>query len=110
LNFTRGFPAVLIEAADVEFTLMIEEEIQRRIKEQDMHDQHEKKKAPKLQKKKDDTDYISQDMDTDEQNDGQDSGINEEQNGHEHSNGTLNGHHENGQTESENGSAILHEA
>ncbi|CRL06398.1 CLUMA_CG019287, isoform A [Clunio marinus] len=43
----------LIESAESEFYQLIEEENQRRVKEQEAHDQHEKhRKSPKVDKKK----------------------------------------------------------
>jgi hypothetical protein len=91
----------LIETAENEFNLVVEEEIQRRIKEQETQDEQDKKrKSPKL-KKRDDTDATAPDSDTDNQKQSQEADL---------ENGTENGHHhENGQAQEVNGTA-KHEA
>lgn len=97
----------MIDAAENEFNLYIEEEIQRRIKEQEAYDQQDKmRKSPKLRKQRDET---GEESDMEDLN-GKDPEANGAENGHKDSNGTSNGHHhENGQAENGNG-AIKHEA
>lgn len=75
----------------------MEEEIQRRIKEQEALDQQDKmRKSPKL-KKRHDTDATGPESDTENQKESQENG---------HENGTENGHHqENGQAQDANGTA-----
>ena len=87
------FLSALIDAAENEFNQMIEEEIQRRIKEQEPHDHHDKpKKSAKIHKKADDAEETSQDSEIiDEATNG---ALNGNSNGHHHENG--NGHTENG--------------
>lgn len=86
--------SVLIGTAEGEFNQMIEEELQRRIKELEAHDNP--KKSPRVRKKKEE--------DADDASDGEEpheEAVNGTQNG-EHTNGTTNGHHhENGDNESE---------
>lgn len=110
--FNRGFLVALVEVAENEFTLVIEEEIQRRIKEQDTQDRQDNMhKTSKPYKRQDETDEISQGSDTEEQYNDEDFETNGKQNGHENLNGTSNGHHhENGQIENGNGTAIEHKA
>lgn len=76
---------------------MIEEEIQRRIKEQEQHEQHEKhKKSPKVHKKKDEA------IDEAQLNTDSTPAANGAANGTHVNNGTTNGnHHENGDDENE---------
>ena len=72
---------------------MIEEEIQRRIKEQEAQDQQDKMRiSPKL-KKRDDTDATGVESETDDQQNSQDAAVeNGASNGHHHENGSaLNG-------------------
>lgn len=92
----------LIDAAENEFTQMIEEEIQRRIKEQEAQDHHDKmKKSPKIHKKQDENE-TSQDSDIVDQQEEAPT-TNGTRNGHHESNGTANGHnHENGNGHAEN--------
>jgi hypothetical protein len=81
----------LIEAAENEFNLVVEEEIQRRIKEQETQDEQDKKrKSPKL-KKRDDTDTTLPESDADDQKQSQEADL---------ENGTDNGDVlENGQSQ-----------
>lgn len=101
LNNLFTVRTALIEAAENEFNLVVEEEIQRRIKEQEEQDQQDKmRKSPKL-KKRDDTDATGPESDADEQRLSQDAQL---------ENGTENGHHqENGHAQDVNGTA-KHEA
>lgn len=94
----------LIEAAENEFNQMIEEELQRRIKDQEAHEQHEKpKKSPKVHKKKIEVDGAVNDSDVDE-SPHEVSAVNGTQNGeHQQTNGASNGHHhENGHNGTDN--------
>lgn len=93
LNNLLTVHAVLIQSTENEFNLMIEEEIQRRIKEQEAQDQQDKmRKSPRL--KKHDTDATGPQSETDDQ---QDTAV---------QNGTSNGHHhENEPAQNVNGTA-----
>lgn len=73
--------SALVEVAENEFNLMVEEEIQRRIKEQETHDQQDKMRT-KL-KKHDDADATGPESETDDQQRSQEVA---------HENGTSNGH------------------
>lgn len=97
LNNLFTLHAVLIQSTENEFNLMIEEEIQRRIKEQEAQDQQDKmRKSPRL-KKRDDTDATGPESEIDDQQNSQDAAI---------ENGTSNGHHhENGSAQNVNGIA-----
>lgn len=96
---------VLIESAENEFNQMIEEEIQRRIKEQEAHDQPEKPKRSRSHKKKDGLSDAPVESETDEHH-SETPATNGTAN--EQTNGTSNGHHhENGHNE--NGTATKHE-
>ena len=92
------FP-VLIESAEVEFNQMIEEELQRRIREQEAHEHSERRKASRLRRKNARGSEFGHESDA-EENEGsatEDHGYGLE-NGHENgtTNGHTNGHHENG--------------
>lgn len=90
--------SVLIETAETEFNQMIDEELQRRIKEQEQHEQHEKhKKSPKVQKKKDEAPLNTE----------QAPAVNGAQSG-THVNGTANGNHH-GSDHDDPGSVPEHE-
>lgn len=96
-----AFPIpVLIETAETEFYQMVEEELQRRAKEVELPDHHEKpKKASKSKPKVDSSDALV-DSDTDDQQPEVAENGNGHDNGH-HVNGATNGHtngHSNGHT------------
>lgn len=98
----------LIETAENEFNQLIEEELQRRIKEHEAHEHPEKpRKSPKNRKKKEEHEEVAHDSDKEEHEEDVAvlNGTANVQNGHEHTNGvttnghtngTTNGHHENG--------------
>lgn len=92
---------VLIETAETEFYQMVEEELQRRAKEVELHDHHDKpKKAVKSKAKGDESD-TALDSDTDEQQPEVAENGNGHENGH-HLNGATNGHsngHTNGHSD-----------
>lgn len=100
LNNLFTVHAVLIQSTENEFNLMIEEEIQRRIKEQEAQDQQDKmRKSPRL-KKRDDTDVTGPESETDDQQNSQDAAVeNKTSNGHHHENETA--HNVNGTAEHE---------
>lgn len=82
----------LIDTAVSEFNEMIEEEIQRRIKEQETHEHQEKqKKSPKVQRNKEDGSLEQFESDSEEFPQ-ETLTENRAVNGHP-SNGTSNGHH-----------------
>lgn len=92
LNIHYLSPA-LIETAVIEFNQMIEEELQRRIAEQETQEQNENyKKSPKIEKKKENG--LSGPVESDNEEQKHDlHAENGTQNGHQ-SNGTSNGHHD----------------
>lgn len=101
--FNLSFLSVLIDAAVNEFNQMIEEEIRRRIKEQESHDQPDKpKKTPKVHKKKDETTEAPNEVEVEET-----ASTSGTETGAALSNGISNGHHENGHVV--NGSGDGHE-